>query len=371
MKTLRPKPTTLFQAAARLAIFLCWMLALSACGDRPVPAPPTPAPLPQAYSLTLLPPLPGTSESQAQAINSSGAIAGYSMINGQPEATEWVNGQPTDLGPGFAMAINDKGAMAGFMPGPGGNDQNVALFWASASSTAVAIPTFTGFDASLASGIDADGTVVGIAFESFDPSQEEAWEWTPQAGITAIPQLLEAFGISKGKIVGIGTNFDATVVTVAGGTPTSTDLGVGGDALGINSLGSIAGFASGNVTQAFLSEGGTLTLLGTGNTLLSTAYGINAQDIVVGFVEQPAGTTRLRRTGKMTRIDPPVGTNIFAMAWTKFDGIVQLNSRVPSQATWMLNYANGINDKGQIVGTASMALPDGTLTTGGVVLDPQ
>ncbi len=368
---LEPKPAAPFTATLRLAIFLCWVLSLSACGGRPVPAPPTPTPLPKAYSLTLLPPLPGASESQAQAINNNGAIAGYSMINGQAEATEWVNAQPTDLGPGFAMAINDTGAMAGFMSGPGGNNQNVALFWASASSIAVAIPTLTGFDASLASGIDADGTVVGIAFESFDPSQEEAWEWTPQAGITAIPQLLEAFGISKGKIVGIGTNFDATVVTVAAGTPTSTDLGVGGDALGISSLGSIAGFTSGDVTQAFLSEGGMLTLLGTGNTVLSTAYGINAQDIVVGFVEQPEGTIRLRRTGTMARIDPPVGTNVFAMAWTKFDGIVQLNSRVPSQATWLLNYANGINDKGQIVGTASMPLPGGTLTTEGFVLDPQ
>ena len=171
------------------------------------------------------------------------------MINGQAEATVWVNGQPTDLGPGFAMAINDTGAMAGFTSGPGYNNQNVALFWANASSTAAAIPTLTGFDASLASGIDADGTVVGVAFENFDPSQEEAWEWTPQTGITAIPQL-------QGKIVGIGTNFDATVVTVDPGTPTSTDLGVGGDALGISSLGSIAGFTSDDVTQAFLSEGG-------------------------------------------------------------------------------------------------------------------
>jgi uncharacterized membrane protein len=369
MKTFRPKPGAAFPATPCLAIFLFGVLALSGCGGRPVPAPPTPAALPKAYSLTLLPPLPGGAESQAQAINKSGAIAGYSMINGQAEATEWVNAQPTDLGPGFAMAINDTGAMAGFMAVPGGN--NEALFWTSASSTAVAIPTLSGFDASVASGIDADGTVVGIAFESFDPSQEEAWEWTPQAGITAIPQLLEAFGISKGKIVGIGTNFDATVVTVSAATPTSTDLGVSGDALGISSLGSVAGFTSGNVTQAFLSEGGALTLLGTGNTVLSTAYGINAQDIVVGFVEQPVATTRLHRSGTMTRIDPPVGTNIFAMAWTKSDGIVQLNSRVTPQATWMLNYANGINDKGQIVGTASMPLPDGTLTTEGFVLDPQ
>jgi uncharacterized membrane protein len=371
MRNLRPKPVAPFPATARLAIFLCWMLALPACSGRPVPAPPTPTALPQTYSLTLLPPLPGASDSQAQAINNNGAIAGYSMINGQAEATQWVNAQPTDLGPGFAVTINDSGAMAGFMSGPGGNNQNEALFWASSSSTAVAIPTLTGFDASVASGIDADGTVVGIAFESFDPSQEEAWEWTPHAGITAIPQLLEAFAISKGKIVGIGTNFDATVVTVAAGTPTSSDLGVGGDALGISSLGSIAGFTSGNVTQAFLSQGGTLTLLGTGNTALSTAYGINAQDVVVGFVEQPEGATRLRRTGTIARLDPPVGANVFAMAWTKSDGIVQLSSRVPPQATWTLNYANGINDKGQIVGTASSSLPDGTLTTEGFVLDPQ
>jgi uncharacterized membrane protein len=151
----------------------------------------------------------------------------------------------------------------------------------------------------------------------------------------------------------------------------TTDLGVSGDALAINSLGDIVGFTFGDTTQGFLWRQGALSLLGTGNALISTALGINSSDLVVGYVEQAAGNVRVSRMGMPRILNPPVGANVFAMGWSKGEGIVQLASRVPSVGSWLLNYADGINDMGQIVGTASSTLGNGTVTTQGFILGPQ
>jgi hypothetical protein len=70
-------------------------------------------------------------------------------------------------------------------------------------------------------------------------------------------------------------------------------------------------------------------------------------------------------------LNPTVGGNVFAMGWTKAEGFVQLTTRVSSSGSWALNYADGINDTGQIVGTASKTLGDGTVTTTGFLLGPQ
>jgi hypothetical protein len=58
------------------------------------------------------------------------------------------------------------------------------------------------------------------------------------------------------------------------------------------------------------------------------------------------------------------------MGWTKEEGFVQLASRVSSAGSCTLNYADGINDTGQIVGTAGKTLGEGTATTTGFLLDP-
>jgi hypothetical protein len=339
----------------------------------PPPPPPTPpAPsttLAATYIFTALPPLPGGSDSQALVINSSGEAAGYSMVNGVAEATKWVNGQPVDLGPGYVLAINDNGEMAGIVVGPGG--MNEAAHWLRDSPVSITVGLLDGFDSIVANGIDENGMVTGTAFNSFDNSQMEGFEWTAQGGLVPVPQLIESFAIRNGTMAGLSPTFEASTAVLSSTVTLSTDLGVSGDALAINSQGDVAGFTFGNVDQAFIWQQGQLTLLGTGGALGSTALNINSSEVIVGYLSQPNGMLRSRAVGlKRKLINPTVGSGT-AMGWSKTEGIVPLAGRVEGAESWVLNYADNINDSGQIVGTASMTASNGTVTTTGFVLAPQ
>ncbi len=87
----------------------------------PTPPPPTPPPpslpsLPQSWTLADLPPIAGGSAAQANALNNSPHIVGYSVSNESVHATLWVNGVASDIGgPGtFANGINDYDQIVGY-----------------------------------------------------------------------------------------------------------------------------------------------------------------------------------------------------------------------------------------------------------------
>jgi len=103
------------------------LLVLCGCGggsitnvppSAPVTPPPTVTPppaIPSSWVVTDLAPLPGFNAAQANALNASGHIVGYSEIpTGQVEATEWYQGVATDIGPGVATGINDAGVTVGY-----------------------------------------------------------------------------------------------------------------------------------------------------------------------------------------------------------------------------------------------------------------
>ena len=159
----------------KYAALLLSLLCLAGCGGQaatkvsnPVPAPPPSVPpppvsLPRSYSLTILPPVDGGTAAQAEAINASGTVAGYSVVNGRAEATLWRDGTTIDLGEGWAVAINDAGIAAGHV-----NEGFLqAMTWPGGSLGAL-----PGYDSSIATGIDNDGTVVGVAFVLAHPDQQ-------------------------------------------------------------------------------------------------------------------------------------------------------------------------------------------------------
>lgn len=152
----------------------------------------------------------------------------------------------------------------------------------------------------------------------------EGFVWTAAGGLVPVPQLLESFAIQSGVLAGLATNFNAATVSVA--SMTLTDLGVRGDALALNSQGEVVGFTNGDTTQVFLWQKGQLTLLGNGNTALSTGLGINSSGVIVGYLEQPGGNVRARgqetKTGMQRILNPTIGGNVFAMGWTKQEGFV-------------------------------------------------
>jgi uncharacterized membrane protein len=294
----------------------------------------------------------GGTAAQAEAINTSGTIAGYSVVNGHAEATLWQDGTAIDLGEGWAVAINDAGIAAGYV-----NDGfPQATTWPGGS-----LGTLSGYDSSTATGIDSDGTVVGVAFVLAHPDQQTGWKWTSGAGMIATLGIQSALAICNGVIAGIGTNFDAVT--------SQRDLGIQGAAGSVSSDGRVAGFTFGNV-QAFEWQDGAPTLLGTAGTDISLATGINDSGIVVGQIGNAiSGSVRLTRRAIVSPHDTFFGITR-AMAWTAPDGIVDLNVKIKAGSGWTLAYATGINWKGEIVGAA---ISDEQVTEGFLIvpMEPQ
>ena len=361
-----------------LALLLC-LLCLAGCGggqpattaSSPVPAPPpsgTPPPvlLPRTYVLTILPPVDGGTAARAEAINASGMVVGYSVVDGAAEATEWRNGVPIDLGPGIAVAISGN-LIAGYCATCGAIDfrtgvvttNPIAQIWPGGP-----IGTLAGYDSSEALGVDEDGTVVGVAFVLADPSHQRAWKWRAgEGGMLPVPGLLEALAIRNGQIAGFNDSFEAAIGGAAVTVP--RDLGIQGASTAISSKGA-AGFSFGQ-TQAFSWQDDALRLLGTAGTDISLASGINDSGIVVGQIGNAiSGSVRLARRPVSSPHARFVGVTR-AMAWTAPDGIVDLNGRITGGSGWTLAYATGINGSGEIVGAA---ISDEQVTEG-FVLQPQ
>ncbi len=151
--------------------------------------------------------------------------------------------------------------------------------------------------------------------------------------------------------------------SITSNMPNVNDLGPGNDvessALAINSLEHICGTVIfDNVLQGMFWEPvGGMFFLGTGGTLYSTGLALNNADTVVGIMgDAPTGMARLQKrlsTHKPSLLLPRTLDNSDrAMLWTLSLGIIDLNTIVDSNASWTLAIAHGINNKGEIVGTA-------------------
>lgn len=337
----------------------------------PAPTPgPGPVTLPASYTLQVLLPLPGGSSAQAEAINGAGQVVGWSVMNGQAQATIWEGGQALWLGEGWALAINAPPEANGMPVAPqvvGYRDVGgmpIAELWPDGGLTRDAgqdLGTLPGYDSSEALGVDDDGTVVGMAFVFSNPSIQQGWEWTPAGGMVAIQGMAEALAIHKGQIVGFAQDGQAEVA--------GQELqGVQGAATAVSDAGA-AGFTFGT-EDGFAWLGGTLTLLPTPGGA-SLASGINQAGVIVGQQGVgPAGSIRLAPRGARARLARAVGVTR-AMAWTPTDGMVDLNGRIdPSDAaTWTLAFATGVSDAGIVVGAA--VSNNGTAETVGFMLEAQ
>ncbi|MFL5962431.1 MAG: DUF6531 domain-containing protein [Gaiellaceae bacterium] len=149
------------------------------------------------------------------------------------------------------------------------------------------------------------------------------------------------FGINdSGRMVGVARMADGLYHAVAGATVGGfTDLGAGADsyAWAISNTGIIVG-ARGpfGIGSAFVVDGSglhTLPLLGRTGTSAG-AFAVNDDGVVVGTADVKTGTKTYES---------------HAVLW-KDGQIVDLNSFVPDGSGWLLTHAEGINDKGQIVG---------------------
>ena len=140
--------------------------------------------------------LPGSTDSEALAINNAGQAVGSS--GGQ--AVEWSGGSVIDLGPGYAESINDAGQAVGYSPG-------LALWTATewSGGSVIHLQNLPGATESLAYRINDAGQVVGLSF--IDGVGGVATEWSDGSVINleGLPgsTFSQAFGINNaGQIVG-------------------------------------------------------------------------------------------------------------------------------------------------------------------------
>jgi probable HAF family extracellular repeat protein len=234
----------------------------------------------------------GGTTSYGYGVNASGQVVGYASVSGSDRAFLYSGGTMTNLGANggtssHARAINDAGQVAGFL-------------------------------------------VTGGKYRAFLHQNGMMTEIAPLAG-----NHCQAFAINASGVIAGKTNINATAAEHAAiyANGAWTDIGsLGGSsfATAINSKGHVAGssgFATGMAYRGFLYKDGAMVDLGSlpGGLDTSFATALNDADQVVGYSGSAAF---LSENGVMT----------------------DLNTLIPSDSGFTLEYANGIDNAGRIVG---------------------
>ncbi len=271
--------------------------------------------------------LPSFSHAIARSINARGQLVGSCTEGDKSRAFIWNPVSPNESNgsifellklPGEKNAasptgINRSGQVAGFT-------QPTAFLWNpntpnSSSGTAFDLGALPGDTRSFAFGINDAGQIVGA---SASTAQQRAIIWTPTTPNGA-----------SGSMIDLGS--------LPGTTGSS-------QAIAINQSGDVVGTCTMiDGTHAFLwrANGAGMIDLGDfiGGTQFSYAFAINDARQIVGNANGADGD--------------------HAFLWTEVDGLVDLNSLVDeSGANWVLRYAQGINENGEIAGWGEVD-PDG------------
>lgn len=285
----------------------------------------------------------GAGAAQANALNNSTHVVGYSVSDGTAHATLWVNGVASDIGGPNTVAygINDLDQIVGYRL------DDSFLAHAHLWPDNIDLGSLPGFNSSVATGINSSGVVVGSAFDSANPNLQTGFTWTSSSGMQAIPGCASAEAINNaGQVAGISSSLHATICG-------ETDFGQVGVAGAINNLGQAVGLAppDSSMTHAWLFPNMDL-----GPTL---ATGINDYGWVCGYSVTPQGSAarvmRMMSVTHVMRLNPHVQGTSHPWVWSADAGLVP----IPELTT-----ANAINQSGQIVG--AVVLSDGS-THGGLL----
>ena len=286
---------------------------------------------------------------QPLAINNTGMVTGYAPDDtGVPHAFLYEDGVMTDLGtvggPGrsaYGMDINDASKVVGHGDVLVG-DRTLSHAFIHSGGSMTDLGTF-GYEQASGFGLNDTDQIVGLITLSWDPYVEHAFLYDDGV-LTDLGTLggedSRAYAINdSGQVVGnadISTGVRHAFLYSGG---VMTDIGtLGGNtasARSINDAGQIAGYSQTDAGQvhAFLYSGGTFEDLGTLGGLYSLAYALDESGDVVGTSRTAAGDYH---------------------AFLFRDGVMyDLNDLIPADSSWLLTYAYGINNRGQIVGIGS------------------
>lgn len=275
------------------------------------------------YSVTDLGALGVNETVQGKGINNWGEVVGYEYPSGGPaglsHAFVYIDGRMTDLGPGSALSINNRGQITGQFTTSTGNYH--AFLYSNGQRTDLG--AFGGIN-SIGQAINDVGQVTGAV----NPISSGAHAFLYSDGNLSIPgTLTEGRGINDaGEIAGYTSKGPALY---SHGQTTDLSI-VGGVGFAINNAGQITGYFNPiGGEHAFLYSNGEMADLGTlPGTRYAEGYAINNSGQVVG---NSGAHAFLYSNGHMmdlnTLIDPSLGLTLYE--------------------------ATGINDKGQIVTNAS------------------
>ncbi len=298
------------------------------------------------YRVTDLGTLPSGVNSLAFAMNDNGQVVGMGDTGGQDHAFLYSGGSETDLGTlggtfSQAQGINNSGVIVGYSS----PDATSSYAFRDSNNTMANIGALPGQIGSVAFAINNSGQIVGYSGPSNNP---EAFLYNngtmtglgALGGTTSAAYAINGIGHIAG---GAATALNAPYHAFLYSNGTMTDIGtlhgwntsVG---YGINSSDEIVGFSQdypSGLNHAFLYSNGTMTDLGSFGLGYSDAYGINDNGWIVGR----ADTTSSFSNNSRAFLD---------ISGTMYD----LNNLLDtSGAGWTLLTAEAINSSGQIVGT--------------------
>ncbi len=307
------------------------------------------AALSQQYQMQILP-----NTDHGWGINAAGDCTGTHFLPPTAEGRAFIysdTGNSQDLPPvgtssgcrGYA--INDFDQVAG-------TANNRPAIWT--SGVGQQIPMLPDYSSARVTGISNSGRVIGYSTGSFGPGPHSGFIW---GSLTGVAPLLPLPGSDSSRAYGI--NDSETVVGLSfftGGTPNKATEWVNGvpnelapgqnftEAFGINNSGNVVGYASGR-GAVFWNRAGSLSTIGwlPGFEHISPAD-ISDRDVAVGvaanFSSQPL--------------------NSHGWVWDSVLGLRDLNAITTGiPPGWVITFANGVNDQGQIVGIAENGSTEG------------
>jgi probable HAF family extracellular repeat protein len=286
------------------------------------------------------------SYTRAFGINAAGQVTGdVSGTNYANHAALWTNGTLSALDngghdEGVGIALNDAGVVAGFV-----NDwtgQFHAATWT--NGTLHTLPTLGGTTGlHMANGINNAGQIVGRSVDTLGQDRAVLWNGGSITDLGTLGGTLGiAFGINNhGQAVGFSTRSDGSYGATLWENGKVIDLSSGVSSASANAIND-SGVAAGTLEQPYFSgagavqwTGGVPSYLGTFGGNYSYANAINNAGVIVGKASFSGST------------------DSHATVWVNGQAVDLNNMIVGDRGGFgVLSEVNGINDAGQIVGTA-------------------